>query len=54
MKPNVKKGVVQYPDPDKWTSNVIGGPLPFEFDLRVRSEERRAKIVEMFEEVAHL
>ena len=38
------------PDPDRMTSNVIGGPLPFEFELRVR-EGKGERVREMFEEV---
>ena len=50
MKPNVNAaGERVWPDPDRWTSNVIGGPLPFEFDLRIRNEERRQKVSDMFE-----
>lgn len=45
-----RNGQPQWPNPDHWTSNVIGGPLPFHFDLKLRSEERRQVITELFEE----
>ncbi|KAK4940373.1 hypothetical protein LTR10_019479 [Elasticomyces elasticus] len=55
MKPNVgTDGQLQWPDPLAMTSNVIGGPLPFKFDLKVRSEQRRAKIVELYQKDKHL
>lgn len=49
MHPNVdpKTGEKLWPDPSNRTSNVIGGPEPFEFDLRVRSG-RGEKIEELF------
>ncbi|KAL6246937.1 hypothetical protein RBB50_006244 [Rhinocladiella similis] len=48
MKPNKgPDGSPQWPDPKKRTSNVIGGPLPFQFELKVRNEQRRAKIEEL-------
>lgn len=31
-----KDGGPMWPDPGKWGNNVIGGPLPFECDIRVR------------------
>lgn len=31
-------------DPDRWTSNVIEGLLPFEFNLRIGAEERKQKV----------
>lgn len=51
MKPNVdRRGQPIWPDPDHWTSNVIGGPLPFQFDLQLRSEQRKETITRLFEE----
>ena len=51
MKPNVgRNGQPQWPDSNAFTSNVIGGPLPFFFDLKVRDESRKAKIEEMYEQ----
>lgn len=55
MKPNVgPDGQPQWPDSKAFTSNVIGGPLPFKFDLKVRSEQRKALIEEMYEKERHL
>ncbi|KAK5193424.1 hypothetical protein LTR99_006976 [Exophiala xenobiotica] len=55
MKPNTGlDGQPQPPDPEARTSNVIGGPLPFKFDLKVRNEQRRAKIEELYELDRHL
>lgn len=34
------RGEVVWPDPDKWTTDVIGGPLPFECEIKVRDEEK--------------
>lgn len=31
-----KTGEPIWPDPEKWTTNVIGGPLPFECEIKVR------------------
>lgn len=49
MKPVKKGGVDVMPDPDHWTSNVIGGPLPFHFDLKAR-EERVGTVRRLYEE----
>ena len=54
MHPNLdKNGQPMWPDPDHWTSNVIGGPLAFPFDLKVRNQERRDKVTQLFEESLH-
>lgn len=54
MRPNLdKSGQPMWPDSDYWTSNVIGGPLPFSFDLHCRSEERKNLITQLFEESLH-
>ncbi|ETN37998.1 uncharacterized protein HMPREF1541_07621 [Cyphellophora europaea CBS 101466] len=51
MKPNLdKSGQPLWPDPDYWTSNVIGGPKPFLFDLKIRSEQRKNMVAQLFEE----
>ncbi|KAF3000670.1 hypothetical protein E8E13_000897 [Curvularia kusanoi] len=34
------RGEVVWPDPDKWTTDVIGGPLPFQCEIKVRDEEK--------------
>jgi cytochrome P450 len=39
-----------WPDPNKWTTDVIGGPLPFECDIRVRDERRKAEVELMYRE----
>lgn len=55
MKPNIgSDGEPKWPNPDAWTSNVIGGPLPFEFDLRVRDDQKREKIDELYSLNEHL
>jgi cytochrome P450 len=33
-----------WPDPEKWTTAVIGGPLPFECTIKVRDEARRSMV----------
>jgi hypothetical protein len=33
-----------WPQPEKWTTDVIGGPLPFECKIEVRGEKRRGVI----------
>lgn len=43
-------GEKKWPDPDNRTSNVIGGPLHFDFNLQVR-EGRSEKIRSMYDEV---
>ena len=43
------KGEPKWPDSKAFTPNLIGGPLPFEFDLRVR-ESKRERIIELYEE----
>ena len=51
MQPNKDaNGQPIWPDPDHWTSNVIGGPLPFSFDLKLRNEERKKVATQLFEE----
>jgi cytochrome P450 len=37
--------------PKGMTTNLIGGPLPFEFELSVRSDEKRAQVPHMWKEV---
>ena len=36
--------------PKSMTSNLIGGPLPFQFELQPRSEERKAQVLQMWKE----
>lgn len=55
MKPLVgDDGQPLWPDPMAMTSNVIGGPLPFKFDLQVRNDQRREKIEEFYRVDKHL
>lgn len=39
-----------WPDSKAFTPNLIGGPLPFKFQLKVRSEEKAKRIIELYEE----
>lgn len=39
-----------WPDANKFTSNLIGGPLPFSFDLRVRSSRHAERIKQLYHE----
>jgi len=51
LKPNLDaNGQPQWPDSNKFTPNVIGGPLPFEMDVKVRSPEKAARIKAWYEE----
>jgi cytochrome P450 len=45
-----EKGEAIWPDPEHWTSDVIGGPLPFDCDIRVRSEEMKTNIESIYRE----
>ena len=44
------KGEPKWPDSNAFTANLIGGPLPFEFDLKVRDEKRAKRITQLYEE----
>jgi cytochrome P450 len=46
-----EQGVPIWPDPEKWTSDVIGGPLPFECEIEVRDAPRLNLVKQMYEEV---
>jgi hypothetical protein len=51
MKPYLNSGGQPlWPDPRKYTSSLIGGPLPFQFDLQVRDSKRADKIKQLFHE----
>lgn len=39
-----------WPDPERWTTDVIGGPLPFECEIKIRDTERRALVERMYAE----
>ncbi|ORY18364.1 cytochrome P450 oxidoreductase [Clohesyomyces aquaticus] len=36
-----RKGNPIWPDPDRWGTDVIGGPLPFECNIEIRDEGKR-------------
>lgn len=44
-------GKVTMPDPDQWGTSVIGGPLPFECDIKVRDEGKKQRVERMYREV---
>jgi cytochrome P450 len=37
-----------WPDPNKWTSDVIGGPLPFKCDIKMRDASKLAFVEKMY------
>ncbi|KAJ4373967.1 hypothetical protein N0V83_002706 [Neocucurbitaria cava] len=39
-----------WPDPDKWTTNVIGGPLPFDCRIEVRDKKKLDMVEKMYSE----
>jgi cytochrome P450 len=39
-----------WPDPERWTTDVIGGPLPFECEIRIRNEGKRETVERMYAE----
>ena len=43
-------GTEKMPDPDRMSPNLIGGPLPFEFELKPRDEKKAQQIMEMWRE----
>ncbi|EHY53752.1 hypothetical protein HRR83_003968 [Exophiala dermatitidis] len=43
-------GQPKWPDSNAFTPNLIGGPLPFEMDVKVRSPEKAARIKAWYEE----
>ena len=44
------KEILPESGPKSMTTNLIGGPLPFEFELKPRSEERREQVLRMWAE----
>lgn len=46
-----ESGGLVWPQPEKWTTDVIGGPLPFKCKIEVRGEERRGVIEGLYREV---
>lgn len=47
----VGEGREVWPDPERWTTDVIGGPAPFECEIRVRGEEAREGVERLCREV---
>jgi cytochrome P450 len=41
----------EWPDPEKWTTNVIGGPLPFECDIKIRNKAKELLVEKMYREI---
>ncbi|KAJ4988900.1 cytochrome P450 [Stagonosporopsis vannaccii] len=48
--PKTEDGVANWPDPEKWTTDVIGGPLPFECEITVRDGVRLGEVERLFKE----
>jgi cytochrome P450 len=44
------KGDTVWPDPEKWTTDVIGGPLPFDCKITIRDSSRLEVVRTMFQE----
>jgi cytochrome P450 len=45
-----QNGKLIWPNPDRWGTDVIGGPLPFDCDIKVRSEVKLREIEKMYRE----
>lgn len=43
-----EKGEPVWPDPENWTTDVIGGPLPFECEIKVRDEAGRDAVESLY------
>lgn len=39
-----------WPDPEKWTTDVIGGPLPFDCNIQIRDEAKEKLVKAMYQE----
>jgi hypothetical protein len=39
-----------WPDPDRWTTDVIGGPLPFDCDIKIRDAAKLEIVERMYAE----
>jgi cytochrome P450 len=39
-----------WPDPERWTTDVIGGPLPFECDIKIRDVVKGEIVERMYAE----
>jgi cytochrome P450 len=46
-----EQGEPVWPDPERWTTDVIGGPLPFDCEIKVRHASSRVMIENMFEDI---
>jgi cytochrome P450 len=44
------KGEPVWPDPDKWTTAVIGGPLPFDCRIEIRDMQKQELVEKMHAE----
>lgn len=42
------KGEPVWPDPERWSTNVIGGPLPFECDVRARDGAKEVLVEDVY------
>jgi cytochrome P450 len=45
-----QNGDFVWPDPEKWTTDVIGGPLSFDCEIKIRDETRLKQVERMFED----
>jgi hypothetical protein len=45
-----EKGEPIWPDADRWTTDVIGGPLPFECDFKIRDAAKLGIVEKMYVE----
>jgi cytochrome P450 len=45
-----EKGEPIWPDPDRWTTDVIGGPLPFDCDIKIRDAAKLEIVERMYAE----
>ncbi|KAJ8115995.1 hypothetical protein OPT61_g2482 [Boeremia exigua] len=45
-----EQGELLWPDPEKWTTDVIGGPLPFECTISIRDEAKLGEVNQLFRE----
>lgn len=45
-----EKGEKVWPDPERWTTDVIGGPLPFECEVKARKNIKK-RMDDMWEEI---
>jgi cytochrome P450 len=43
-----ENGDPMWPDPEKWTTDVIGGPLPFDCKINIRDETRLEEVERLF------